>query len=122
QNFRGRPLALGGAALAVSFRQTFNRRQESSAVCVEQCECVRVHGGIRHLAASVAPRSDVRETEQPQRVVLQNQRTNLVSNRDLFEVGQPAIRRDQGIVRAEEHLVLQQRVRILDQRRRKVLG
>src|SRR5206468_11518691 len=43
-------------------------------------------------------RSGVRATEQPQRVLFQNQWTNLVSKRGLFEVGQPAIRCDQGIV------------------------
>src|SRR5207302_776665 len=55
------------------------------------------------------------------RALLQNQRPDLVLDRKLCEVGEPAIRTDQREVRAEQHLLLEQRVRVADQDLREVL-
>src|SRR6188472_647152 len=62
-----------------------------------------------------------RETEQPRRVCFQHERPHVVANGNLLEVRQPAIGSDPWIVGTEEHLVLEQCVRVLNQGRRKVL-
>src|SRR5690242_18560553 len=64
----------------------------------------------------------VSETEQPDGVVLEHQGTDLVLDRELLEVAQPAVGGDQRVVRAEEHLVLERPVRVADQVLREVLG
>jgi phosphatidylinositol alpha 1,6-mannosyltransferase len=57
------------------------------------------------------------QREQPRRVFLQDERPHFVANSDCGEIRHPAIRCDQRIVGAEQHLLLEQRVRILNQDR-----
>ena len=61
------------------------------------------------------------QPEQPPGVLLHDQRPDLVADRDLLEVGHPPVRRQQRVVGPEQHLVLQQRVRVLNQVRREIL-
>ena len=60
-------------------------------------------------------------SEQAGGVLLEHQRPHLVVDLELLEVAQPAVRRDHRVVRAEQDLVLEQRVRVLDQLGREVL-
>src|SRR5690349_25099794 len=69
-----------------------------------------------------ASRESLRKSEQPRGVLLEHERADLVADRDLLEVVEPAVGRDQREVRAEEHLVLEPAVRVLDQVGREVLG
>src|SRR5207244_185796 len=61
------------------------------------------------------------ERQQPHGVPRQDQRLDLVAEPRLFEILQPALRRDQRKVAAEQDAVLQQGVGVLHQLRRKVL-
>ena len=61
------------------------------------------------------------QPEQAHGVLLEDQRAHLRLDVELVEVGEPAIRRDERIVGAEQHPVAQQRVGVLDQLRREVL-
>ena len=61
------------------------------------------------------------EPEQPHRVLFQNQRPHVILDTDLLEIRQPAIRRQQRVVRPEQHLCFEQRVGVLNQRRREIL-
>src|SRR5438067_12368199 len=54
------------------------------------------------------------EIEYAYRVVLEYLRPHLRLDVELAEVGQPPVRRDQRIVRPEQHLVLQQSVGVPD--------
>src|SRR5436305_4825821 len=62
------------------------------------------------------------EPQQARRVLLDHERADLVLDVELLEVREPTVGRDQREVGAEEHLVLQAGVRVLDQNRREVLG
>jgi len=67
-------------------------------------------GAVRrkHVCPACSPANRPRsEPEQPDRVLFENERPHFVFDRDLFEIGQPAVGRQQRIVRAEQHLVLQ---------------
>src|SRR6185436_15081627 len=61
------------------------------------------------------------ELEQVDRVALENQRSNLVANVDLREVGEPPLRGDQRIVRTEQHFSFQLSVRVLHELRWEIL-
>src|ERR1700729_93583 len=61
------------------------------------------------------------QTEQARGVLLEHQRPHLVADRQLLEILQPAVGRDQREVRSEQHLVAQPRVRVLDEDLGKVL-
>src|SRR6185369_2543335 len=61
------------------------------------------------------------EAEQAHRVLLEDQRLDVVLEAGFLEVLQPAVGRDQREVAAEEDAVLEQRVRVLDELRREVL-
>ena len=54
------------------------------------------------------------------RIVLEDQRSHFVLDRNISEILQPAIRRDRRPVGAEQHFVLQQRIGVLDENRWKV--
>src|SRR5690606_20062007 len=62
----------------------------------------------------------VAQLEELDRVLLEDQRLDLVAETGVLEILEPALRRDQRVVRSEQHLVLQQRVRIVHQLRREV--
>src|SRR6185503_143226 len=64
----------------------------------------------RAAAAEVSSSSELQEVD---RVALENQGTHVVADVDLREIREPALRRDQRIVRAEQHFALQLRVRVL---------
>src|SRR5688572_4191392 len=61
------------------------------------------------------------ELQQIDGVALQDQRPNFFADIDLLEIGKPALRRDQRVVRAEQYFSLELRVRVLNELRRKVL-
>src|SRR6516225_4468898 len=61
------------------------------------------------------------EAEQARRVLLEDLRSYLVLDRQLGEVGQPAVRGEQREVRPEQDLVLQQGVGVLHELGREVL-
>src|SRR3954453_7131822 len=61
------------------------------------------------------------QAEQARRVLLEDQWPHLVLERRLLEVGEPALRRDQRVVGAEEHAVAQLRVRVAHELLREVL-
>src|SRR2546423_8832301 len=65
--------------------------------------------------------TEVSEREQPDGVLRQDERADLVAEPRLLEVGEPAVGRDHREVRPEEDLVAQLRVRVLDELRREVL-
>src|SRR5919198_19046 len=54
-------------------------------------------------------------------VLLEDQWPDLVAETGLLEIGQPAVGGDHGVVGAEQYLVLEQRVGVLDQLRREVI-
>ena len=62
------------------------------------------------------------QSEKPHRVFLQDERPHLRLDVEALEVGEPAIRRDDRVVGAEQHPLAQQRVRILDEVRWEVFG
>src|SRR3954447_15273774 len=59
--------------------------------------------------------SSAAEAEEPYGVVLEDLGPHRILDVELLEVGQPAVRLDHREVGAEEDLVLQQRVGVLDQ-------
>src|SRR5689334_23539516 len=61
------------------------------------------------------------ELEKVDGVALEYQRANLVANVDLREIGEPALRRDQRIIRAEQHFSLELSICVLHELRREVL-
>src|SRR5438132_12262903 len=61
------------------------------------------------------------QLEKPCRIVLQDQRPDFGLDRQLGELLHPALGRDHRVVGAEQDLLLQQRVGVLDQERRAVL-
>src|SRR6476660_7972505 len=52
--------------------------------------------------------------EQFAGILLQDQRTNLFPNRDLFKISHPAVGRNPRIIRSEQNFVLQKGIGILD--------
>src|SRR5215471_9838243 len=80
--------------------------------------------GSRPADRCAPPRSAAggwQQAQQPRRVLLEDLRSYLVLDRQLGEVGEPAIRGEQREVRPEQDLVLQQGVGVLDELRREVL-
>src|SRR5438067_12812 len=61
------------------------------------------------------------QLKKPRRILLQDQRPHLGLDRQLVELLHPTLGRDHGVVRAEQDLLLQQRVGILDQERWEIL-
>ncbi len=61
-------------------------------------------------------------SQQLPRVLFENQWTNFFTNRRLFQIGDPAIRGNQRIIRTKQYLVLQKRIGILHQLRREIFG
>lgn len=55
-------------------------------------------------------------------VLLQDQWAHFGANGDVREIGEPAIRGEQGIVATEEHFVLEQGIGVLDKLGREVFG
>src|SRR5213079_301521 len=73
--------------------------------------------------ASVPPTGTSRlgQAQQACRVLLEDLGADLVLDLELREVREPAVRGQDRVVRAEEDLVLEERVRVLDQLGREVL-
>src|SRR3977135_4505439 len=61
------------------------------------------------------------QPEQAHRVLLQDERPHLVADGDLLEIGKPGSGRQHPVVGSEPPLVLEERIRIPDKRRREVL-
>src|SRR6516225_5467213 len=61
------------------------------------------------------------QAQQLDSIVLQNQRSDFVANRNVLEIGEPAIRGNERIIRTKQDFVLQARVCVLNERGRKVL-
>ena len=85
-----------------------------------------LHGFPHHAVDAATVRagelSRLREPEQAGRVVLEDLGPDLRLDLEQLEVAQPALRGQQRIVGAEQHLVLQQRTGRADQLGREVLG
>jgi hypothetical protein len=58
--------------------------------------------------------------KQPDRVFFEDQGAHFIFDSNFLEIGQPSIRCDQGEIGPEQHLLFQERIRILNQHRRKV--
>ena len=88
-----------------------------------RCPSLRMGGDALSVSVSVGVRSvsSQSEAEEPGRVLLEDLRADLVLDLQLLEVGQPAVGREDRVVGAEEDLVLEQRVGVLDELRREVL-
>ena len=75
----------------------------------------------RHTAGAATVGLRFAELQQPHRVLFQDQRLDRILEAGFLEVRHPAVGRDQRVVAAEQDAVLQQRVRVLHELRRKVL-
>jgi glycosyltransferase involved in cell wall biosynthesis len=62
------------------------------------------------------------QREQARGIFLQDERPHFIANSDSGEIGHPAVRCDQRVIGTEQHLFLQQRVGVLNQDGRKILG
>src|SRR4051794_23544322 len=84
----------------------------------------RAGGGERNTALTALTASGLGlvEPEQADRIALEDAGHHLGLEPGVLEVLHPAVRRDQRIVAAEQDAVLQQRVRVLHQLLREVLG
>src|SRR6187549_3003709 len=60
------------------------------------------------------------QLQRTDRILLQDQRLNFRTKTGLGEILHPAVRGDQWEIRAKQHLVLELRVRVADELRRKV--
>src|ERR1700760_506786 len=63
---------------------------------------------------------DALDPEQPARVGLQHLWPDLIADLELGEIGKPPVRRDHGPIRAEQHLILQNRIDVAHQDRREI--
>src|SRR5437667_3717108 len=72
-------------------------------------------------AAVIFTAATLPQAQQPSRVLLQDQRPHLGLDLQALEIRQPAVGLDQRVIRAEEHAILQERVRVPHKLRREVL-